>query len=124
MGKKLLAAALLTLIFLAFGTQIAPDSPMFWLASSTIGYQVVRFGLMLVLLLQLCTDPPRHKTFRIISAVVSGLTAFWVLRATYNNHMMLLDSLSLLASSIAIGVTALERKLSLSTNSSVKIVNA
>jgi hypothetical protein len=63
--------------------------------------------------LQLATNPPRHKTFRIVTAMVSSLTAFWVITATYNNQMMLLDSLGLLASSIAIGVTALERKFSL-----------
>jgi hypothetical protein len=109
MGKKLVAAALFTLIFLAFGTEIAPDSPLFWLASSAVGYQVIRFGLVLILLLQLGSDPPRHRTFRIISAWVAGVTSLWVLRATYANYMALLDTLSLLGSVVAIGLTALER---------------
>jgi len=68
MGKRLLVISFATLIFLAFGTELAPDSPLFWLASSSTGYQVIRFGLMLILLLQLGTEPPRH---RVVSSCVS-----------------------------------------------------
>jgi hypothetical protein len=115
MSKKLLAAMVLLLLFLAFGTVLAPESPMFWLASSAVGYQIARFGLMLVLLLQLGTNPPRHKTFRIFSGWVAGITAFWVLNATYGNNMEILDSLSLLGAAVAIGLTALERTIPVRT---------
>jgi hypothetical protein len=113
MGKALLVAAFAALVLLAFGTELAPNSPAFWLASSAAGYQIVRFALMLLLLMQIATDPPRHKTFRMISLGISSLVALWALRATYGNTMLFLDTLSLLASSVAVALTALERKVDL-----------
>lgn len=110
MGKALLVAAFAILAFLAFGTENASDNSMFWLASSETGYQVVRFGLMLLLILQIATNPPRHRVFRAISMIVATTVSVWTLSATYNNQMLFLDSLSLLASSTAIAITALERK--------------
>ena len=110
MGKALLVAAFAILAFLAFGTENASDNSMFWLASSAIEYHVVRFGLMLLLILQIATNPPRHRVFRAISMIVATTVSAWTLSATYNNHMLFLDSLSLLASATAIAITALERK--------------
>ena len=110
MAKALLVAAFSILVLLAFGTENASNNSMFWLASTGIGYQVVRFSLMLVLLLQIATNPPRHRVFRAISIMVATSVAAWTLTSTYDNKMQLLDSLSFLASSIAIAVTALERK--------------
>ena len=110
MGKTLLVAAFGTLALLAFGTENASNNSMFWLASSAVGYQIVRFGLMLLLLLQIATNPPRHQIFRAISMVVASTVAVWTLQATYANHMLFLDSLSLLASSVAIAITALEQR--------------
>ncbi len=110
MGKALLVAAFAILALLAFGTQNDPNSSMFWLASSATGYQVVRGGLMAVLLLQIVTNPPRYMVFRATSMIIASSVAIFSLQATYANHMLLLDALSLLASSVAIAVTALERK--------------
>lgn len=123
MSKKLLAASIGSLIFLIIGTSLYPDNPLFWLATSSLNFQIIRFGLLLILLLQFVTEPPRKRVFRAISAMVAVSVASWTLQATYANHMMLLDALCFLGTSVAVGLVALERQL-LPTKSTRKTVAA
>jgi hypothetical protein len=110
MGKTLLLISFLCLGFVSIGTSIFPQNPMFWLASAAPSYQYLRELLVFVLVIQLTTSPPRHMWFRIISGAVALVLAIWCVRQTYDNQMQLLDSLSLLGTSIAIGISAIERK--------------
>jgi len=89
------------------------QNPMFWLASTMPAYQYLRESLVLVLVMQLTTSPPRHMWFRIISGAIAVALAIWSVQETYNNQMQLLDSLSFLATSVAIGISALEHKVSI-----------
>ena len=86
---------------------------MFWLASAMPAYQYIREFLVFVLVMQLTTSPPRHMWFRIISGAIALALAVWSVRETYNNQMPLLDSLSFLATSVAIGISALEHRVSI-----------
>ena len=86
---------------------------MFWLASTMPAYQYLRESLAFILVMQLTTRPPRHMWFRIISGTIAIALAIWSVQETYNNQMPLLDSLSFLATSVAIGVSALEHRASI-----------
>jgi hypothetical protein len=110
MGKLLLLLSFMCLVFLGFGVVLYPQNSVFWLASGSSMYQHVRELLALVLVVQLVTRPPRHVWVRLLSGAIAVTTGIWAIEATYASQMPLLDSLSFLGASIAIGVTALERK--------------
>ena len=110
MGKLILILSLICITILCLGTALAPQNSAFWLASGTSMYQHVREVLAVVLILQLTTRPPRHLWFRIITATIATAVGIWTIEATYSYHMLYLDTLCFLGTSIAIGVTALERK--------------
>jgi hypothetical protein len=112
MGKLLLILALVGLIVLFFGTSLLPQNPDFWLASGTSMYQYIRGLLALVAILQLTTRPPRHVWLRILSGAIALSVGVWVIEATCSDHMLILDALCFISASLAIGVTALERKAS------------
>jgi hypothetical protein len=110
MSKLLLLLSFLSLVILAVGTAFMHNSTLFWLASGSPAYQYVREVLATVLFVQLVTHPPRHMVFRILAGVVAVSIGSWALFTTYNGTMPFLDTMSLLASASAIGVTALEAK--------------
>lgn len=112
MGKLLLLLASACLVTLLIGTAAAPNNAAFWLASSLPLYEHIREVLLVVLLVQLVTNPPRHSAFRLVCGIVALGTSYWALQTTYVGQMGLLDSFSLLAAAVAIGVTALEVKTS------------
>jgi len=90
---------------------MAPQSSAFWLASGTTMYQHIREVLMLVLILQLVTQPPRHVWLRLLSGAIAGAVGVWSVEAIFAGNMLFLDSLCFMAASLAIMVTALERKV-------------
>ncbi len=110
MSKLLLLLSFLSLVILALGTAFLHNNTIFWLASGSPVYQYVREILATVLFVQLITHPPRHIVFRLLAGLTAMLVGGWALAATYNGSMPFLDTLSLLASASAIGVTALEVK--------------
>jgi hypothetical protein len=108
MSKSVLLLSFISLAFLLVGAIIMPNSPALWLASSALGYDIVRIVLMLILFGLLITNPPRNHVFRaLVGFIAVGLTV-WSLAATYDNRMQILDSASILAASVSMGITALE----------------
>ena len=63
--------------------------------------------------MQLTTRPPRYMWFRLLSGSLAIAFTIWTVQQTLNYNMQLLDSLSFLAASIAIGVSALEHNVSI-----------
>lgn len=110
MGKLLLILSMVGLLFLGIGTATRPDDFMFWLASGELLHQQVRGIIFFILLLQVFTNAPRHLAFRLIAGTVAIVTVGWSVLATNNFTMPLLDTMVFLMGSIAILVTALERR--------------
>jgi hypothetical protein len=86
-----------------------PSSPVMWLASTGAGYMWLRLGLVLMLAVLIVTNPPRNIYFRTAVSLVTAGIMYWVVTATYNNHMLWMDSLSLMSASLAAFIVALER---------------
>ncbi len=108
MSKLLLLLSFMSLVILAIGTTFFANYPLFQLASSSSFYEHIIEILASILFLQLITHPPRHLVFRVLSGLVAISIGGWTIAVTYASLMPLLDTLSLLASAAAIGVTALE----------------
>lgn len=122
MGRVLLILSFMSLIILSLGTLIMPNAPAFWLATHTATYLGIRLALAVILLSLILTDPPRNLLLRTVALMLGTAIGGWALMTTYDNHMMFLDSLSLLSAAIAITITALEvteTSTSLSENSPV-----
>lgn len=113
MGKLLLASSVASVSFLAIGTNLAPNSPVFWLASAVSTYQIVRIGLVVLLLAQLLTRPPRHVILRFLTGAMAMAVGIWTLQQTYLYQMPALDTLAFMTASLAMGITALERQFTL-----------
>lgn len=108
MSKLILFLSFVSLAILTIGSLIDPNSPAMWLAASQTGYNVLRLGLIAVLFALMVTNPPRHRTFRGLVGIAAVILTSWTLWATYNNSMKLLDSASILAASVSMGIVALE----------------
>ena len=111
MGKLLLLLSFGILVFLSVSAALSPQNLMFLFASTSSTYQHVRELLAFVLMMQLVTRPPRHVWIRVLSGTMALAAGIWTIDATYFGQMLALDSLAFLGASIAIGVTALERRI-------------
>lgn len=110
MGKVLIFISLIILVTMTIGASITPLNPFFILASVNPTYQYIREILAVVLALQFVTRPPRHVWFRLLAAGIASIIIVWSIQQTNSYHMQFFDTLSILGASIAILVTALERK--------------
>lgn len=83
----------------------APNSTPMWIASPDAAYIAVRTVMMAVLFALLVTNPPRNRYFRMVVGVLAVGIACWVFST---DTMKILDTISLLGTSAAMGVTVLE----------------
>jgi hypothetical protein len=108
MSKFILFMTFIILGVLLAGGLLFPDHPTMWLAATSREYTYIRILLMVSLIAMLVTNPPRNKVLRFIVGVLAiGLTT-WSLSATYENQMAFMDTASILAASVSMGITALE----------------
>lgn len=113
MGRMLLLLSIISLLILGIGTDKMPADSMFWLASGTLYFQIVRAILITSLLLQVFTSPPRRVKLRLLTGIVAAVVGIWTLQATLSFSMPILDTLAFLGSCVALMLTALERNNSL-----------
>lgn len=109
MSKLILLLSIFgTTVLLTFGI-INPESPVMWLASTSLEFAILRALMIGVLLALFFTHPPRNIYMRMGIGIFATVLASWSLSATYQNSMAFLDSLSLLQFSICTGLIVLER---------------
>lgn len=111
MGKLLLVMTFIGFsILLIFGF-VNPDSPVMWLASTSIEFTILRLVLIAILFAMFVTNPPRNVIFRAVVGATCMVLAGWALFATYENSMKILDTMMILESTIICGLMVLERGL-------------
>lgn len=109
MSKVILMMSFIALsILLSFGL-LSPTSPVMWLASTSMNFTLVRIGLLVMLMALLTTNPPRHSVLRVSVGILSIGLASWSLVSVFNNHMLLLDALVILQTSVTAALVVLER---------------
>lgn len=109
MNKIIQASALLALLTQYIGSWLFPNSASMWLSSTSVNFAVLRGALIVLSLILLCTRPPRNTILRCVVGFVGLGLLTWAGPATYNNHMMILDSMLMIGLGIIFTVTAIER---------------
>ncbi len=110
MDKLVAFLSLINLLVLEIGSFVSPDKPIMWLASTSIAYEITRAVLIFLLILLITTHPPRKAILRTLVGLISiaVLSAVVVLTFGYYGNMPVLDSLTLAAAGVAMGIMALE----------------
>jgi uncharacterized BrkB/YihY/UPF0761 family membrane protein len=111
MTKLLLLLSLLSIIILGSTAVLSPDNPFVWLTTQGLVYQYVRIVLVILLSVLIITTPPRKSWLRVITGFVGLAVAIWTLQQSATYAMQLFDTLGFLGASVALLVTAAERKL-------------
>jgi hypothetical protein len=100
--------SLVVLLSMGIGSYYAPDGSFFWLASTDIGAQMVRMGLILIISVQLFTEPPRHMAIRLLTGATALAAAVWAVHVSTFMNTPIFDTVVWLQAAIALGVSALE----------------
>ena len=108
MGKSVILFSFISIAVLLVGCMVAPTSAAFWLANSSDHFTIIRLILLGALGALLVTNPPRNFVLRVaIGSIATGL-GLWCIGQTYQNHMQLLDTLTILAACVSSGIAVLE----------------
>jgi hypothetical protein len=108
MDKAIDGMTLGVLLFLLIGCLVSPNNPLLWLAGATPALNLLRVILIVIITATLLYPFSGHLFGRALGVISIGLAAFTLI-ATYQNYLQLWDTLSLLAASTALGLTALEQ---------------
>jgi hypothetical protein len=100
--------SLVVLLSMGIGSYYAPDGSFFWLASVDIGAQMIRMGLILLVSVQLFTEPPRHIAIRLPTGATAIATAVWAVHVSTFMNTPVFDTVVLLQTAIALAISALE----------------
>lgn len=103
--------SLVALLAMGLGSTYAPNDSFFWLASVDTGTQAVRVFLIFMILVQLLTYPPRHMLVRLLTGATALTAAVWALHMSTFMNTPIYDTVILLQTAIALGISALERPL-------------
>lgn len=106
MGRTIGLAIALCLNFIALVTIHYPSSPLFWVASTTIAFNILRCSVSLVLLM-VYMHTPKKRFVRELLALAALLFAGWIWLGA---HMEPVDIFSLSAAAVALLLILLESK--------------
>jgi hypothetical protein len=108
MNKLILFLAFASLGFLTIVSTIDPNASAVWLASPDQSFDLLRSGVMLVLLVLMFTNPPRNVILRMVIGIAAIGFIGWSGYLTYQNVMQILDGIVFLAAGIASLIAVLE----------------
>ncbi len=108
MNKFMLFITFVSLGFLTVLSTIDPNSSAVWLASPDQSFDILRSGVMVVLLVLMFTNPPRNVVLRTIVGISAIALTSWSGYMAYESAIQILDGLVLLAAGITSLVAVLE----------------
>lgn len=108
MKKTLIVGTiLLTTALLVSGTYF-PNSPVMWLAGTSIGFEIIRAGLIVILAVLLFSHPPRALYLRYIIGAVAAALGVATVTLVLNYTINLFDMIIFIETAIIFGIEALE----------------
>lgn len=110
MGTKSLMIIVTTLLVgtMLFSGLYQPESPLMWLAATTINYAYMRAALIVVLLTLLITNPPRSGYFRIFLMAFSTALGVSTILLSYWYAIGILDAIIFIEVAIIFMIESLE----------------
>lgn len=110
MDKIVVFFSMMNLAALEIGSLFSPNAPLMWLAGTSLPYDVIRLIIIGLLAALLLTNPPRNFYLRLFVGLtaISVLSAVIVMTFGQDGMMPVLDSLTLAAASVAMGLMSLE----------------
>lgn len=105
MRKFILTLAFFSMSLLVTLSVVAPNSTPMWIASTATPFIIIRVCIMAILFALLTTNPPRSPYFRFMVGAIAVFLSGWVLSV---DTMKILDTISILGCSAAMGITVLE----------------
>ncbi|HET9098736.1 MAG TPA: hypothetical protein VFN51_03915 [Candidatus Saccharimonadales bacterium] len=108
MSRTIQFLTLIVLMTLLIGCLIIPANPIFWLATATPTYTLVRAILIVLVYSFMVFGVPQYKFIRRTIAALSLALLGWALATTYNESIQLLDGLSIAAAGISLALSAIE----------------
>lgn len=108
MNKFMLFITFVSLGFLTVLSTIDPNSSAVWLASPSQSFDILRSGVMVMLLVLMFTNPPRNVVLRTIIGISAIALTFWSGYMAYESVIQLLDGLVLLAAGLTSLIAVLE----------------
>jgi hypothetical protein len=111
MKKFLIGATLCLITALLLAGLYDPESPLLWVASSSIGFAYLRTALIVVLLVLLFTNPPRRLFLRACLMIFGIILGFAVVQMALTYTLNFLDAVVLLEVSIIAIIEGLESEI-------------
>jgi len=108
MNRTIFGGSLASVIFLIAGTYLFSNSPIMWLASTSLGYTIFRCLVAVALVVVLVTNPPRRLIVRALMGTLAAVMAGWGIALILGDSMHLLDIILFLELGFAFGLEALE----------------
>lgn len=108
MNKFMLFITFISLGFLTVLSTTNPNASAVWLASPAQTFDILRSGVMAVLLMLMFTNPPRNVLLRTIVGISAIALTGWSGYMAYEGTIQLLDGLVLLAAGITALIAVLE----------------
>lgn len=110
MDKLVVSFSAINIAILELGSLFFPDRSFMWLAGTTLPYNILRAVILALLIALLVTKPPRNFYLRLTVGIMSIGVITTVLYLTFgtDSTMPVLDSLTLAAASVAMGLMAIE----------------
>lgn len=108
MKKTLIVGTiLLTTTLLVSGTYF-PNSPIMWLAGASLGFEIIRAGLIIILAILLFSHPPRALYFRYTIGAIALALCIATVALAVDYKINLFDMIIFIETAIIFGIEALE----------------
>jgi len=108
MKKLLIVGTIILTTALLVSGALYPDSPFMWLASTSVGYEITRAGLIAVLAVLLFSNPPRALYFRFFLAACAACLGIATIGLLFTFQMNLIDAIVFMEIAIIFAIEALE----------------
>lgn len=108
MKQTVFFGSLLSVIFLLLGTYVFPTDIIMWFASTSWIFTVLRLLMAVVLILVLCTTPPRELYMRLAMGAAALISLGAGVGIAMSDSLHVLDIILFIQLGIVLGLEALE----------------
>lgn len=109
-NRLLISATLLLIVVMSLGAAVYSDTFLSQLVETSVAYQIIRAGIVVLLIGLLVTYAPRSAVFRLTLGVWALALAATALQLLFTYQMNFLDAVVFTELAIIFGIEALETR--------------